>query len=228
MHPTCTVCRGTPTGGATCTGHPALDRCVLCGRPRPERGAAGWLPFTGTSVRCPTCATGSVDTQEQARRHIRLVRSQLDGLGIRLDQRVRITLADPDELNEVDHGSARLGRTARRTWHGGRSEVLGIDVARGLTVWHFGAVTAHEIGHAWLTQHGATGLRPMLEEGTCELFSAAWLKKQPSPLAAALRRAIADNPDPVYGNGYRAVRSAVVRHGVAAVLTSLSRHRRLP
>ncbi|HEX6343920.1 protein DA1 [Umezawaea sp.] len=232
---TCVVCGTPPTdryvvslhGEKTCVRHPADGTCALCGRPGPD-GRRGWSRFTATTARCPTCARQAVDTLDEARKHIPLLRGEMAALGIALAQRVRVTLVDPDGLVD-DSGALCLGRTLQRTWvETSVTDVLGIEIARGLTETHFGAVVVHEIGHAWLAQRGAPDLSPQVEEGVCELFSGAWLKRRPTGFAAALRRSALDNPDPVYGAGYRMVRDSVVSHGITAVLDSVCGRGRLP
>ncbi len=214
-------------GEATCVRHPTDGTCALCGRPR-HRGQPGWSRFTATAARCPTCARQAVETQEEARKHIPFLRAEMAKLGIELAQRVRVTLVEPDRING-DGGGLCLGRTLQRTWlETSVTDVLGIEIMRGLTTAHFGATVAHEIGHAWLAQRGARDLAPPLEEGVCELFAGAWLKRQESGFAAALRRSALKNPDPVYGAGYRMVRDSVVSHGITAVLDSVCGRGRLP
>jgi hypothetical protein len=214
-------------GEATCARHPAEASCVLCGRPR-HGGEPGWSRFTAATGRCPTCSRQGVDSQDEARRHIPVVRAEMAALGIRLDRRVRVTLVEPD-LIDTGGPSVCLGRTIQRVWVGtSMTDVLGIEIARGLTANHFGATVAHEIGHAWLAQRGPRNLPPPLEEGVCELFSGAWLKRRGTALARRLRQIALESPDPVYGAGFRMVRDAVVSHGIAAVLDSVCARGRLP
>lgn len=231
----CTVCGLPPMysyeislhGEATCAGHLAAERCALCMRPR-DAGERNWARFTSATVRCPTCVSVAVETQQDARRHIPRVRTDMAALGIALPQRVRVTLVDPDVMNPGTR-SLCLGRTLQRTWeHTSVTDVLGIEIAGGLTETQFCATVVHEIGHAWLAQRGATGLDLTLEEGVCELFAGAWLKRQRTPFASTLRRSALENPDPVYGGGYRLVREAVVRHGITAVLDHVCTRGRLP
>ncbi|WP_221483792.1 protein DA1 [Saccharothrix ecbatanensis] len=212
-------------GEVTCARHHAREGCVLCGRPR-DGGESGWSSFTATTARCPTCSHQAVDSQEEARRHIPAVRREMAALGIQLDQRVRVTLVEPDVINLGSPGLC-LGRTLQRIEES-VTDVLGIEIARGLTATHFGATVAHEIGHAWLAQRGARGLAKPLEEGLCELFSGAWLKRRGTEFARTMRRVALENPDPVYGAGYRMVRDAVVSHGIAVVLDSVCTRSRLP
>jgi Protein DA1 len=236
---TCTVCHQPPAapyvlslhGEVTCADHPVLGRCVLCARPRSEN-SAGWSQFTIGTTRCPTCAGNAVETQQQARAHIPLIRREMSAAGIELPTRVRVELRDPDALGlgAPRAGSGMcLGITRTVEWsRDGACEVIGIEIARGLTPVHFGQTVAHEIGHAWLAQRGAKDLEHKLAEGVCELFAGAWLKRRGGSFASALRDSLLTNPDPVYGGGYRMVRNAVLRHGVAAVLDSICDRGALP
>jgi hypothetical protein len=235
----CTVCC-LPPGGTyelslhgevTCVSHVVVDRCVLCARPRSEN-SSGWSTFTSETTRCPTCVRQAVETQEQARAYIPLVRRDMARIGIELSTRVAVRLRAPGSLGfrtDANGIDVCLGMTrSERRIGSGSSAVTGIEITRGLTEVHFGAVLAHELGHAWLIQRGAGDLEPVLAEGTCELFAGAWLKQRSGSLARTLREAMRTNPDPVYGAGYRLVRDAVLRHGVAVVLDSVCRRRRLP
>ena len=87
---------------------------------------------------------------------------------------------------------------------------------------------AHEIGHAWLVQHGSRQPDRQIVAGVCELFAHGWLKRQHSALADELRRHLRQNPDPIYGEGFRKVRASVVHNGMSAVLNSLVQSGRLP
>jgi hypothetical protein len=118
-------------------------------------------------------------------------------------------------------GSLVCGVTHRVRRSDGTAEATGITIPRGLTETHFGAAVAHEIGHCWLTEQALLDLARPVEEGLCQVFAGAWLKKRGTPLAAALRAAIATSPDPVYGDGYRLVRSEVAARGITSVLAGL-------
>src|SRR3954471_13346864 len=114
---TCTACGSPPVdrytvsmhGEATCVEHPTDGHCALCARPK-HSAESGWSRFTSATTRCPTCARQAVETQEEARRHIPGVRVEMAALGIRLDQRVKVTLVDPDAINTEDWNLC-LGRT---------------------------------------------------------------------------------------------------------------------
>jgi len=233
----CVACGGTATGTywislwgeATCSAHVVAADCVLCGRPQADPPGSGWARFTRDTLRCPTCVRHGIETQAAARGHIPGVRAEMAAMGVELLHRVRVAVVAPDALRSGRPADAVLfGMTHHEVSAAGEAGVLGIQVAAGLPTAHFGATLAHEIGHAWLIERGAVGLDPIVAEGLCELFAGAWLKKQRTVVADALREAMAANPDPVYGGGYRLVRAAVVRHGIRAVLYHLVTRRALP
>ena len=120
-------------------------------------------------------------------------------------------LSVPDEINR--HGGAPsrgvlLGLTDQWIVIGGPTTVSAIRVVAGMPPTYFGRAVAHEIGHAWLAQYGRNPVAHEIEEGLCELYAYAWLKRERSPLADWLRSQLRANPDPVYGGGFRTVHVA--------------------
>jgi hypothetical protein len=235
----CTVCGRPPTGTIsvslhgeiTCVRHPVRALCVFCGRPDPEPQPPGWRTFA-PGLRCTTCGADVVETQAEARRLLPGIRREMADIGITLPTRVLVRLVPCDQLDpgrQPIAGALLLGVTEHIPRGAGRrAEVVEIRIARGQPLLQFGRAVAHEMGHAWLTQHGAVRPDPAIEEGLCELFAHGWLKRRDGPTAEELRRRLRENPDPVYGVGFRTVRDAATRHGVSAVLTSLARTGSLP
>jgi hypothetical protein len=240
-HPSqqCTVCGRLPVGRyelsvqgeSTCVHHPVAVRCVFCDRPHPDAAPPGWVPFSPTMLRCPTCLAGAVETQEQARALLPSVRARMTAIGVALAERVRVRVVGADEINRHGGSPSRgvlLGLTDQWVVTGGPTTVSGIRVVAGMPPTYFGRAVAHEIGHAWLAQYGHIPVAHEVEEGLCELFAYAWLKRERSPLADTLRSQLRANPDPVYGGGFRTVHAAVDRHGIENVFTSLLTNGALP
>ncbi len=133
-----------------------------------------------------------------------LVRSLLHSYGLRLPNQVRVELVEPDELR-ANSGVLRHGTTVvEEGWLGGAHRVRSIKVVSGLPATQFGQVLAHEMGHGWLIR--CPGHRPLAtEEGICELIGSWWLHHRGGRLAAHYLEQLMQNPDPVYGDGYRSV-----------------------
>lgn len=80
-------------------------------------------------------------------------------------------------------------------------------IRRGLPPLLFRRVIAHEFGHIYLgVVVAAAGLPPNLEEGFCELVAHRFLRSL-GPTGAVQAASIENNPDPHYGDGFRAVYS---------------------
>jgi hypothetical protein len=206
--------------------HPFVATCVFCGR-RAGQGEPGWRDLGAGTHRCPACAQDAVDTQETLRRHVPRVRDVTRDLGFGLARRVRVVFGTVDDLSGP--GPARpFGVTELRITGARTAEVVVVRVLCGLPAFVFGRVVAHELGHAWLAQFASRPADPAVEEGVCELIAYAWLKRSGAPYAEELRDEIRTNPDPVYGNGFRTVHTAVQRHGLATVLESMSTTGTLP
>ncbi|QKV75300.1 protein DA1 [Amycolatopsis sp. Hca4] len=155
------------------------------------------------------------------------VRRSVAELGFSLRHRVRVRLAEPDELRSPS-GTDLLGLTRIVAVDEGRGHAEAVLVLRGLPAELFGSTVAHELGHAWLSENGNHPRNPAVEEGLCELIAYAWLKKSSTRFGAALREELATNTDPVYGEGFRQVHTAVRHHGVDRVLRTVAATGELP
>jgi hypothetical protein len=107
-------------------------------------------------------------------------------------------------------------------------KIEGIAILRGLPRILFGAVAAHEVGHAWLRAMGIDGLKPLEEEGFCELLGYSWLREADSPERAFYAERLASNTDPIYGDGFRHLRGLFEIHGLSGLLNHLRTHKQLP
>jgi hypothetical protein len=85
----------------------------------------------------------------------------------------------------------------------------------------FGAVLAHEMGHAWLAACPG-GRDRSEEEGMCELVASWWLRERGGPLAAHLLDLMDTRPDPVYGDGYRRACEAAAGRDPAAIVRAVA------
>jgi hypothetical protein len=182
-------------------------------------------------MRCPTCLAGAVETQQEARRHLPVVRGQMADIGIDLPQPVRVQVVGPDEVAAaagVPATGVLLGVTEQVVDDREAARHADIRVVAGLPPVIFGRAVAHEMGHAWFALRGRAPAPEPVEEGLCELFAYAWLKRQPTRMAEALRQHLRSNPDPVYGGGFRQVYTAVRRYDIELVLNRILQSGQLP
>ncbi|BCJ42885.1 hypothetical protein GCM10010168_03750 [Actinoplanes ianthinogenes] len=192
----------TSNGELVCQRHTGAQPSVCCGLPAD-------LSLGADRPLCPRCATSAVRTQQDVKRVLPPIAARLRSLSIRTTTPVRVRLVPFGEVQGLlgGHGEV-LGVTVSLG-----SEVVDLMVVRDLPLARFGAVVAHEVMHAYLAQQGFGMLPPEVAEGLCELLAHAWLKDQPGAPAQWERRRISENPDPVYGGGFRAARAAAIRVG---------------
>ena len=70
---------------------------------------------------------------------------------------------------------------------------------------HFAGVLAHELIHAWCFKHGLLNIPSQIAEGMCNLASYYVYHSIDFPLARIYEQQLFDDPDPIYGDGFRAI-----------------------
>jgi hypothetical protein len=106
----------------------------------------------------------------------------------------------------IQHTGARsMGWTEVRWTDNGSGRRYDILVAMKLSLPSlvFRGVAAHELGHVWLLTNGITQLREDETEGFCELLSHEFYKSMKTPEANHQAKRIRENPDAIYGDGFR-------------------------
>lgn len=87
-----------------------------------------------------------------------------------------------------------------------------IRLQPGLSALATSAVLSHEVFHILSAMHRLR-LPLLLEEGAANLMQYLFLRHQRSDEAAALQLALLNDPDPIYGEGFRLARHAYKRCG---------------
>jgi len=169
--------------------------CDACGRPAEGR----W---------CRPCAAKAVASPEQAQRLIRRVLRWAQGLGIVLDPAfvLRVTLTDRPSDRPGHLGSTLIQSVV--TPRGERRRVLGMSIRRGLPALLFMGVAVHELIHIWAALR-RWRLHPWAEEGLGELLAYRFFRDLGTPEALFLARRMEENPDPLYGDGFRRMRRLI-------------------
>jgi hypothetical protein len=153
------------------------------------------------------------------------IRAELQAMSLLLPEPVHVRLVARAQMAALR--PQELGSVLGVTQVSGRS-VLDIAIIEGLPEAQFGMTVAHEAMHAWMAQKGFVPAPGLIAEGLCELAGHRFLKNSTARGAHILRQMIEVNPDPVYGDGFRAVRAAIQRHGLHVVLNRVARFGALP
>ncbi len=184
--------------------YPACDHCGRLIPPEQiERGAE--------TVRCPVCRSSAVESAIEARPLFSQAIQWVSRQGLIYNNlRLGLELCDRKKLGQFLHSRSQahaLGATTSRSYTQNgqvtRREISGIAVLQGLPATLFQGVTVHELGHVWLLVQGIHALPPWAEEGFCELLSYRYYNDLHTAESMFHSMNIEQNPDPIYGDGFR-------------------------
>lgn len=242
--PRCVYCQKPLTGkylidawGDTyCSEHQEqYPPCSFCGRLiPPARQTPGWNAYG--SVRCPTCRSTAIETVEQAQPLFQQCKQWIAQQGFRFNQlplhlelRERAFLITMLQGRAVNHPLGVTLSSARlQNGYTLGNRVEGVAVLQGMPATLFAGVVLHELGHAWLTVHGITNLPPWAEEGFCQLISHRYYTSLETPEARYRASSLEQERDPIYGDGFRHMRSLSEKLGFHQLVETLRVTRRLP
>ncbi len=95
-----------------------------------------------------------------------------------------------------------------------------IYILYGMPLIQFEAVLAHELLHAWLTAK-EIALSEKETEGFCNLGSALVFQAESSPYSRLMVKHLQENPDRIYGDGYRLMNQRLQKLGWQRLKVSL-------
>ncbi len=240
--PKCDVCR-EPIAGRYhlictdagekkfCTRCFQLPHCFACGIPC--RNARS---YPDGRVACADCSRDAVFSRTEAESLMRTVRAQLDRM-LRpvYSCPIRLKLVELPEFERImgtkPQNGLQLGlfHSIRhyRSRDGGSPELVqtecSIYVLKGLSRYRFIEVIAHELAHHW-QKHNFPDIRDVrIYEGFAEYMASRINTLQGRD---AMNRRMFQNPDPVYGRGYRDIRKIATDQGWSGLLKYLSEENR--
>ena len=109
-----------------------------------------------------------------------------------------------DDINVFNEGFCRLFPDTMK---------VDLFVESHLTKNHFAGVLAHELLHAWNFQNLIINIPDEWSEGMCNLSSFLTYKSIGFPLARIYEENMMNDPDPIYGDGFRMVLDYYNRNG---------------
>lgn len=241
----CPVCNGPLFGmvhedlwgNRYCSKHSnEYPRCTCCQRLICEYLTSGGVAYRDNRLVCNICRRSAIDTKEQAKPYIEAVAAWMYQQGFtfqHLDLRIELVYREELVARSEHKGSGEpQGMIFKTTFYGGgrasRRKVDGVAILKGLSRHVMEGITVHELGHAWLYLHGVDGLSSPLEEGFCNMLSYIYHGKFDTDEAKFCKRLIELDPDPVYGDGFRAVNSAIQRYDLPQIVDYIRRYRMLP
>lgn len=206
--------------------------CAYCGRLiSPQQREA-----TDKVARCSVCRSTAIETSVEVKPLFTHVIRWMNGQGLMYHNlRLSLELCDRARLAELlqdGNTGHSLGATTSATYTQNgqviRTDINGIAVLQGLPSILFQGVTVHELGHVWLIVSGVHGLSAWEEEGFCEWLSYRYYLAHNTPESRYHRHGKEQNPDPIYGEGFRRVQALAEKVGVSRLIETLQTTKRLP
>ena len=243
-------------GDRFCSDHAKeLAACNYCGRLVPQ-ATKRMRRRAVEDIRCDTCAATAIENVDQAKLHIPKLVEWVETQGVHFRHKTfRIEVLDRANFNAREGGRRDpLGLTTStrylRNQRVEHAKVESVAILQGLPLTLFAGVCVHELGHVWLVQHNVVNLPLVDEEGFCELLAYRHYTMAPAPVtqdkpllpapaapdaleisrkaARFYARAIAENSNPVYGDGFRKLQRLAERIGFAQIIKALLRKKKLP
>lgn len=244
--PRCDLCGDVRTreyikdawGNQYCAHHQKkCPPCFACGRLVSKGLTCGGQKYPDGRHVCALCFGSAVFDQPKAQQLFEEMRHELERMGFAFnDAPLPFRLVSKKEL-EKNSKRKRKSRpalgTAKSTVMTRNKRVVSrkldeIIIMNGLSEDLFRLVAAHELCHAWLLLKGFPILPDRVEEGLCTLVESLWLQQQRDQGSAIRLKSLQENPDPIYGNGYRAARAALGKMSLAKLLAHVHKNGRFP
>jgi hypothetical protein len=102
-----------------------------------------------------------------------------------------------------------------------------IYVLNGIPSINIEGIIAHELMHIWITENTKNNLSDRLREGSCNFISYLYLNSQRSTKAELIIKLMEDDPDEVYGGGFRKVKSQFEFQNINRLLDYLKSNRNI-
>ena len=213
--PPCDAC-GLPLKGKYLLhiwGHKAHrehPQCHVCNRIISEKTSHGGAQYGDGRVVCGICRITEITDNQQIEHAKAKVIEQLQAVGFDyIPHYLAVSLADQRTMSQ------RLGVKQSANSHGytktlekqipgqGRIQEHSIFILYGLPRLVFHGILAHELLHVWLNARKINQWQDKEIEGFCNLGTALIYQNEGTPLAEVLLKKMAEDPNPVYGDGYR-------------------------
>ena len=140
--------------------------------------------------------------------------------GINYMPHIPVLIVDKEQMYRESGSKRTVGLVYTEEYSDGEKS-FEIHMIVGLTRLDFAEVLAHEIMHTWLNQNNIKMSTKAEEEGLCNYASYIILTEIGNDYANRLITAMLNNPDPIYGEGFRNVKKEIESIGLLKYLQKL-------
>ena len=238
ISPKCRVCDKTLVGtfsvdyyGNKYHSHHVNEfpRCTSCSRLITKSITNGGRNYPDGRSICNICFPDAVFDQGRISGLLEKVRTKLSAMGISISSsHISIKGVSVTELKKVAGGSFSedvkgFCKSSIITTNNARAKYShNIFVLNGLPAINLESIIAHELMHVWISQNTKRELSKSVAEGSCNYISYLYITAQNSTqLTKLLIYEIENDPGPVYGGGFRTIKSRFLGKTVNEFLSSL-------
>ncbi len=202
--------------------------CFSCSRIISEGVTQGGYIYSDGRHLCSLCQTSVVKEDSVIQNSYHSVLTQLESVGFRnIPKKIPIELVN---LHQLINNSGNLAHAKLKGFT--RMELLNISkknqtrtyqmfLLNGLPKIEFEAVLAHELLHVWLHEQNAV-LSLEKTEGFCNLGSSLIFENDSTQFSRIHLQAMESESDPVYGGGFRSMKSRLDELGWIKLLKYLA------
>ncbi|MBI5726433.1 MAG: protein DA1 [Ignavibacteriales bacterium] len=197
-------------------------QCENCSRLISENLSLGGYDYKDGRHICGKCYNSAIFDEASIQHLVRKVVSALRGLGFETPmQHVTFTAVDRIGLQKaagskytpsmrgICNASTKTTtiKTENRRSTKREEKSFRVYVLNGVPAVNIEATIAHELMHVWMYQNTDPSFTHPLLEGLCNYTAYLYLSTVNSFEASILIKGFTEDPDPVYGDGFRVVRS---------------------
>ncbi|MDH3890263.1 MAG: protein DA1 [candidate division Zixibacteria bacterium] len=233
----CMVCKNAltdslyydPFGNKVCSDDfERILRCQSCARFLKDAPGIEHLRYADGRTMCASCTETAVTDLDEAESIMKGVTRRLRGEGIDIKPEVTLQLVTLDELgllsDHFTHDQMGITIFEKQTIEGGSwsHSDFQICILVGLPAYHFRVIVAHELMHVWMFNEGRPDPEDLLREGSCNYAAYLILRRDSSEKGQLLLERFVNDDHPVYGEGFRKVKTFVDKAGIEAWLEYLT------
>lgn len=187
--------------------------CNTCSRIISKGLTGGGLEFNDGRHMCKLCSTSMINSEHLKIKSIGNVLRMLSDVNISIDDKlVSINLVDRESLQSATYSISKHSKESIKGYTYYNNQNYVINILWGLNQLEFEAVLAHELLHVWIDYNNIKLNKSKLE-GFCNLGSSLVYDNYSIELADILKLSLENNPNPIYGKGYKYMNSLLDIYG---------------
>jgi hypothetical protein len=200
-------------------------QCASCQRILSTKTSGGGFTYSDGRHICGLCKKSAIVSTIELQRSKNRALQMLKQEGLKgIPPAVPVKLANQGFLNQqlLHAGNTKGFTQSQKRFRNGKivSQTHVIYILAGLPRVEFESVLAHELMHVWLNEHGIQMPAP-LTEGFCNLGAALVCRTYNDDLGKFLLQNMKDNPNIIYGNGFRKMLGHLKRYGWKQLLKKI-------